>query len=62
MAALAAFALTAKEKNLEFGVGEQGPEVRVRGTEEIDQLLGLANLVFVNNAELPSRLRWLTSL
>ncbi len=50
---LAAFALKAKEKHLEFGVGEQGPEVRVKGTKKAINYWGLANLVNVNNAELP---------
>ncbi len=53
MLRLAAFMLKAKEKNLEFGVGEQGPEIRVKGTKKSINFWGLANLVNVNNAELP---------
>jgi CO/xanthine dehydrogenase Mo-binding subunit len=53
LARLAAFALKAKEKDLEFGVGEQGPELRVKGTKKSMNYWGLANLVNVNNAELP---------
>jgi len=50
---VAAHALKTKEKNLEFGVGEQGPEVRVRGTKNSINYWGIANLVYVNNAALP---------
>jgi 2-furoyl-CoA dehydrogenase large subunit len=53
MSRLAAFALKADEKDLEFGVGQQGPEVRVRGNGKSINYWGLANLVNVNNAELP---------
>jgi CO/xanthine dehydrogenase Mo-binding subunit len=53
MARVASFALKTKEKNLEFGVGEQGPEIRVKGTKKSINYWGLANLVFVNNAALP---------
>jgi CO/xanthine dehydrogenase Mo-binding subunit len=50
---LAAFALKARETDLEFGMGEQGPEVRVKGKGKSMSFWGLANLVNVNNAELP---------
>ncbi|HEX5422829.1 MAG TPA: xanthine dehydrogenase family protein molybdopterin-binding subunit [Candidatus Acidoferrales bacterium] len=53
---VAAFALKAKEKDLEFGTGEQGPEVRVKGTNKAINYWGLANLVNVNNAGLPDSL------
>lgn len=53
---LAAFALKAKEKDLEFGIGEQGPEVRVKGTKNAINYWALANLVNVNNAGLPDLL------
>ncbi|HET9401970.1 MAG TPA: xanthine dehydrogenase family protein molybdopterin-binding subunit [Candidatus Acidoferrales bacterium] len=53
LAKLAAFAMKAKEKDLEFGVGEQGPEVRVKGAKKSMNYWALANLVYVNNAELP---------
>jgi CO/xanthine dehydrogenase Mo-binding subunit len=56
MARLAAWALKAKEKDLEFGVGAQGPEVRVRGTKKSINYWGLANLVNVNNAGMPESL------
>ena len=50
---LAAFALKTPEADLEFGVGKMGPEVRVKGTEKSINYWALANLVNVNNAELP---------
>ena len=50
---LAAFALNAKQEDLELGVGKQGPEVRVRGTEKAIPFMGLANIVNVNSAILP---------
>jgi CO/xanthine dehydrogenase Mo-binding subunit len=53
---LAAFALKARESQLEFGVGEQGPEVRVKGTKKSINYWGLANLVNVNNAALPKNM------
>jgi CO/xanthine dehydrogenase Mo-binding subunit len=56
MARLAAWALKAKEKSLEFGVGAQGPEVRVKGTKKSINYWGLANLVNVNNAGMPESL------
>ena len=37
---LAAFALQANEDELEFGVGKQGAEVRVRGTEKAIPYMG----------------------
>ncbi|MFZ0637316.1 MAG: xanthine dehydrogenase family protein molybdopterin-binding subunit [Candidatus Acidiferrales bacterium] len=54
MARVAAFALKTKEKNLEFGVGEQGPEIRIRGTKQSINYWGIANLIYVNNAVLPA--------
>jgi CO/xanthine dehydrogenase Mo-binding subunit len=56
MARVASFALKSPEKNLEFGVGEQGPEIRVRGTKNSINYWGIANLVFVNNAGLPEEM------
>ena len=56
MARLAAWALKTKEKDLEFGVGAQGPEVRVKGTKKSINYWGLANLVNVNNAGMPESL------
>ncbi|MBZ5539934.1 MAG: xanthine dehydrogenase family protein molybdopterin-binding subunit [Acidobacteriia bacterium] len=57
MARLAAWVLKAKEKNLEFGVGEQGPEVRVKGKKgKSINYWALANIVNVNNADMPEEL------
>ena len=56
MKRLAAVALKAKAKSLEFGLGAQGPEVRVKGTKKSINYWGLANLVNVNNATLPPSL------
>lgn len=56
MKRLAAFALEAREDQLEFGVGAQGPEVRARGTKKSVNYWGLANLINVNNAQLPKNL------
>jgi len=53
---LAAFALEAKQEDLEFGVGQQGPEVRVRGTAKAIPFMGLANIANVNSAILPEDL------
>ena len=53
---LAAWKLRAKEKNLEFGIGAQGPEVRVKGTGKSLNYWALANLVNVNNAGMPKEL------
>src|SRR5204862_3260057 len=53
---LAAWKLKAKEKHLEFGVGAQGPEVRVKGTQKAINYWALANLVNVNNAGMPESL------
>jgi CO/xanthine dehydrogenase Mo-binding subunit len=57
---LAAFALQASEDDLEFGIGKQGPEVRVRGTEKAIPYIGLANLANVNTAVVPEELRSIT--
>jgi 2-furoyl-CoA dehydrogenase large subunit len=60
MKKLAAFALQSAEDDLEFGVGKQGPEVRVRGTEKAIPYIGLANLANVNTAVVPEDLRSIT--
>jgi CO/xanthine dehydrogenase Mo-binding subunit len=60
MKKLAAFALQAEENDLEFGIGAQGPEVRVRGTEKAIPYIGLANLANVNTAVVPDGLRSVT--
>ena len=53
MKRVAAWALQAREEDLEFGVGEQGAELRVKGTEKSINYWGLANLVHTNNAGFP---------
>ncbi len=60
MKKLAAFALQADEDDLEFGVGKQGPEIRVRGSEKAIPYIGLANLANVNTAVVPDGLRSIT--
>jgi CO/xanthine dehydrogenase Mo-binding subunit len=60
MKRVAAFILKAKEKELEFGVGSQGPEVRVRGGKRAASFWQIANLVYVNNAGLPASLAAVT--
>jgi CO/xanthine dehydrogenase Mo-binding subunit len=57
---LAAFHLNAKEKDLEFAVGDQGPEVRVKGPGGSVNYWTLANLVNVNNAGQPASLSDIT--
>jgi len=57
---LAAFMLKAGESQLEFGVGKMGPEVRVKGTDQSINYWALANLVNVNNAELPQEMADIT--
>jgi len=53
---LAAWALKAKEADIEFGVGEQGPEVRVKRTKKSMNYWALSNLVNLNNAGMPEKL------
>ena len=60
MKKLAAFALQADEDHLEFGIGAQGPEIRVRGSEKAIPYAGLANLANVNTAVVPEELRCIT--
>jgi len=60
MARLAAFLLEAQEADLEFGTGEQGPEIRARSTGKSVNYWGLANIVNVNSAVLPPELYELT--
>jgi 2-furoyl-CoA dehydrogenase large subunit len=50
---VAAFSLDARPEELEFGVGQMGPEVRVPATKKSINYWGIANLVYVNNAVLP---------
>lgn len=56
MRQLAAFALEANEDDLEFGVGEQGPQLKVKGTDKAVNYWYLSNLVNNNNAKLDASL------
>jgi 2-furoyl-CoA dehydrogenase large subunit len=56
MSRLAAWALKAKEKDLEFGLGAQGPEVRVKNSKKSINYWALANIINVNNAGMPEDL------
>jgi CO/xanthine dehydrogenase Mo-binding subunit len=56
MSRLAAWVLKAKEKDLEFGIGTQGPEVHDKRTKKSINYWALANLVNVNNAGMPEKL------
>jgi CO/xanthine dehydrogenase Mo-binding subunit len=60
MKRLAAFALSTKEDDLDFGMGTQGPEVRAKGNGKSINYWGLANLVNANSAALPSELYEIT--
>ena len=60
MKRLGAFLLETKEDDLEFGTGEQGPEIRAMSTGKSVNYWGLANIVNVNSAVLPSELYELT--
>ncbi len=60
MRLLAAHALEASPDDLEFTTGEQGPELRVRGTDRGIAYWMLANLVNNNNAELDASLQDIT--
>jgi CO/xanthine dehydrogenase Mo-binding subunit len=58
---VASFVLQAPEEKLEFGVGETGPEIRVAGdSKRAVNFWRLANLINVNNAELPMELADIT--
>src|SRR5437764_4322137 len=56
MQRLGAFALQTKEDDLEFGVSEQGPEIRERSNGKSINYWGLGNIVNVNSAVLPTEL------
>jgi CO/xanthine dehydrogenase Mo-binding subunit len=56
MKRLAAFSLEAKEDDLEFGVGQQGPEIKAKSSGKSINYWGLANIVNVNSAVLPAEL------
>ena len=57
---LAAYALNAPEDQLELGLGKQGAELRVRGTDRSINYWALANIINVNNAGLPDELQDVT--
>ncbi len=56
MKMLAAFALEASQDDLEFGIGEQGPEVRVKGTTRGVNYWALSAMVNINTAGQPPEL------
>ena len=56
MKRLAAFVLETKEDDLDFGVGQQGPELKARSTGKSINYWGLANIVNVNSAVLSPEL------
>ncbi len=60
MRRLGAFLLATTEDNLEFGVGQQGPEIRRKDNGESANYWRLANVVNVNSAVLPAELYELT--
>ncbi len=53
---LAAFSLEVAEDDLELGVGEEGPELRVKGTDKAINYWALSNIVNNNNALLEGKL------
>ena len=57
MVKLACFGLEATEKDLDFGVGDMGPQVCVRGTDRALNYWMLANFINSNSASLPDELR-----
>ena len=57
MTKLACFGLEAAEDDLEFGVGDMGPQVGVRGTDRALNYWMLANFINSNSASLPDDLR-----
>ncbi|HYT23863.1 MAG TPA: xanthine dehydrogenase family protein molybdopterin-binding subunit [Candidatus Polarisedimenticolia bacterium] len=60
MERLAAFLLKTGEENLEFGMGQQGPQIRAKDTGSSVNYWQLANVVNVNSAVLPDELYELT--
>ncbi len=54
MKRLGAFVLETKEEDVEFGVGAQGPELRAKSNGKSINYWGLANIVNVNSALLPT--------
>jgi 2-furoyl-CoA dehydrogenase large subunit len=60
MKRLAAFSLETTEDDLQFGIGEQGPEVKAKSSGKSINYWGLANIVNVNSAVLPPELHEIT--
>ncbi|HUE57700.1 MAG TPA: xanthine dehydrogenase family protein molybdopterin-binding subunit [Candidatus Udaeobacter sp.] len=60
MKRLAAFLLETGEANLEFGVGQQGPQISAKDSGKSVTYWRLANVVNVNSAVLPEELYQLT--
>jgi len=60
MKGLAAFLLETNEENLEFGIGQQGPQIRAKDSGKSVNYWQLANVVNVNSAVLPAELYELT--
>ena len=60
MRRLAAFVLETKEDDIEFGTGTQGPELKAKSTGKSINYWGLANIVNVNSAVLPTEMHEIT--
>jgi 2-furoyl-CoA dehydrogenase large subunit len=60
MKRLAAFLLQTREENLEFGIGQQGPQILGKDSGKSVNYWQLANVVNVNSAVLPEELYELT--
>jgi CO/xanthine dehydrogenase Mo-binding subunit len=60
MRRLAAFTLQTKEDDLEFGTGAQGAEIRAKSSGKSINYWGLANIVNVNSAVLPTEMHDVT--
>ncbi|UCG73928.1 MAG: xanthine dehydrogenase family protein [Chromatiales bacterium] len=60
MRKLAGFLLEAAEEDLEFGVGEEGPQLKVKGTDKAVNYWYLSNIVNNNNAVLQGALEDVT--
>ncbi|HKS72956.1 MAG TPA: molybdopterin cofactor-binding domain-containing protein, partial [Terriglobales bacterium] len=60
MSRLAAFVLETQEADIEFGMGNQGPELRAKSSGKSINYWGLANIVNVNSAVLPTEMHDVT--
>ena len=56
MKRLGSFVLETKEDDIEFGAGQQGPELRAKSNGKSINYWGLANIVNVNSAVLPEEM------